>query len=147
MNYPRILFFTSVAATIAIAACNPSNTSGPTSPEASPQSTTYQYTAYDPGGAAVATGTLTLSFEGTAVAGQRDIKGSAPEAGKGTVSGQELTDGSVEIDLNPGSAAIVTLQGKFEGSVLMGKRFLDTGDPPLARTIGTFTITRLSAGG
>jgi hypothetical protein len=145
MNNPRGLFFALIAASIAVTGCS-SNDFGPAGPSASPQSTVYQYTAYDANGTSVATGTLTLAFEGTAVAGQQDIKGHAPEVGKGPISGQELADGSIQIELNPGGAAVVILQGKFDGNGLKGRRLLDTGDPPLNKDIGTFTISPSSVG-
>ena len=33
------------------------------------------------------------------------------------------------------------IQGKFQGSILTGQRLLNTGDPPVDRTMGTFTVT------
>jgi len=138
MNNPRRALLALAAAAVAAFGCNSSTTS--TGPAAAPQSEIYQYTAYDSGGVIVATGSLTLGFNQSAVEGQRDIKGNAPEAGTGAIAGQELADGSVQIELNPGDAAMVILQGKFAGGNLTGSRLLDTGGPPLNRGIGTFTL-------
>lgn len=146
MSYPRSLIVALIALAIAGVGCNSNSGSSPTGPSGAPQSTRYQYTAYDASGATVATGTLTFSLEGSSVAGQRDIKGNAPEAGTGTISGQELADGTVQIELNPAVAFDVVLQGKFEGEVLTGKRLLDTGDPPIDRAIGTFVLSPPSTG-
>ncbi len=145
MKNPAICFVVLMAAAMAVIGCNSSTATSPTGPAAL-QSTTYQYLAYDQSGRVVASGTLSLAFEASAVTGQRDIKGSAPEAGAGTVSGQELPDGTVHIELNPNSAAVVVLQGKFQGNELSGTRLLDTGDPPVNRTLGTFMMFQSSAG-
>ena len=136
-------FIAAVAVTIGLIGCSSNNTSVPT---AAMLSTDYKYTAYDPAGTVLATGSMTLAFEGTAVTGQRDIKGNAPESGTGAVSGEELADGTVQIIVNPGSAATVLLQGKIVGDGVTGARLLDTGDPPANRTIGRFTLTVSSPG-
>lgn len=141
MNYPRSLGVGLIALTIAGIGCSSNDDSNPTSPQAVSQAVGYRYTAYDTNGKIVATGTLTLTFEGSTIAGQREINGDAPETGTGTVSGQKLPDGTVQIKLNPNDAAVVILQGKFEGDAVTGTRLLDTGGPPLNRPIGTFTIS------
>ena len=146
MNYPGSLFVAVIALAIAGIGCNSNDGSNPTAASPNPQAANYQYTAFDPTGATVATETLTVSFKGSSVAGQRDIKGNAPEVGTGAISGQELADGSVQIDLNPTGAVNVILQGKFEGDALTGKRLLDPGSPPFDRTIGTFTMSRSTIG-
>ena len=145
MNNPKSSLVALIVAVSGVIGCN-SNTSNPAATAPASLSTPYTYTAYDPGGAVVATGTLTLAFDQSAVEGQRDIKGTAPEAGKGAISGQELADGTLQIELNPASTAVVILHGKFQGTGITGTRLLDAGDPPLDRTIGTFTIYPSSTG-
>ncbi len=135
MNYQRSLLYVLSAILVACCGCRKANDTAPTGPS---QTASYQYSALDLNGAVVGTGTLSLSFNGTAVSGFRDIKGNVPEAGTGNANGEMTSDGSVQIQLNPGSISLVILKGKIEGAMLSGDRLLDTGDPPIDRRIGSF---------
>ena len=110
MNYVRALLFVLLSLQLVFIGCNREE-SGPTAvvPVAG-----YQYKAYDLDGDVVATGTLNLSFEGAAITGQRDIKGAGLEAGSGAITGRVQSDNTIQIELNPGSAALVILEGKLE---------------------------------
>lgn len=135
MNYQRSLLFVLSAILIACCGCRKADNTVPTGPS---QTTTYQYSALDLNGAVVGTGTLSLSLNGTAVSGFRDIRGNVPEAGTGNANGEMMSDGSIQIQLNPGSISLVILRGKIQGDMLSGDRLLDTGDPPIDRKIGSF---------
>jgi hypothetical protein len=134
MNYQRLLLFAFFAVLVPSIGCRSTNEVTPTSPS---EATAYEYSALDPSGAVVASGTLALSFNGTAVTGYRDIKGNVPEAGTGSANGEMMSDGTVQIEI-PGSFAVVILKGKLDGERLEGVRLLDTGDPPIDQMIGTF---------
>jgi hypothetical protein len=143
MNHRKILSAVLLAVTTGVYGCPSTD---PTSPSPDQLSGTYDYTAYDLNDEPVASGTITLSFDGTSVTGQRNIKGDAPEAGTGACTGQQRSDGSIEIDLNPDNIPTVIVEGTFDGSTMKGKRFIDTGGPVVNKLIGTCAIT-LSSGG
>jgi len=138
MNYLKSLLS---AIPLLLVFCIGCNRSEETSLSTAGSVSSYQYRAYDLDGAVVAMGTLSLSFEGDAITGQRDIKGDAAEAGVGIVVGQMQSDGAVQIELNPGLAAVVILKGKRDGLALTGDRLFDSGTSPIARKIGTFLAT------
>lgn len=135
MNYQRLLLIVPFALLVSSSGCRKAEETTPTSPS---ETTSYQYSALDLNGTVVGTGTLSLSFSGTAVSGYRDIKGNVPEAGTGNANGEVMSDGSVQIELNPGSISSIILKGKVQGDMLVGDRLLDTGDPPIDRKIGSF---------
>jgi hypothetical protein len=134
MNCQRLLLFMFCAVLVTGVGCRSTNETMPTSPS---EATSYEYSALDENGAVVATGTLTLSFNGTAVTGYRDIKGNVPEAGTGNANGEMMSDGTVQIEI-PGATGIVILKGKVDGETLAGVRLLDTGGPAIDQRIGTF---------
>lgn len=143
MDHKKILSAVLLAVAAAVYGCR---STGETSPPLDQLSGTYDYTAYDLNDELVASGTITLSFNGTSITGQRSIKGDAPEVGTGTSSGQQLSDGSIQIDLNPDNTPTVVVKGRFDRNTMKGKRLLDTGGPAVNKMIGTCTIT-LSSGG
>lgn len=105
------------------------------------QATVYQYKAYDLDSTLVATGTLSLVIDAAVISGQREIKGSGPEAGSGEIEGVLDRDGSMQIVLSPGQISVI-LEGKPLGMEITGGRWFDTGGPPIARMIGFFIATR-----
>lgn len=143
MNYQRLLLFALSTVLIGCLGCREADESMPTSPS---QAISYQYNALDLNGDVIGTGALSLLFNGTAVSGFRDIKGNVPEAGTGNANGELMSDGSVQIELNPGSIPLVILKGKIEGDMLLGDRLLDTGDPPIDRKIGSFVAAPPGSG-
>jgi hypothetical protein len=135
-----------LVAMLAMVAAGCNRTEVTTPPASAVSATSYDYRAYDANGVLVASGSMSLTLEGTALAGQRDIKGNAPEVGTGSITGQMRNDGMVEIMLNPGEVGLVTLKGKQEGLMLTGDRMFDTGTPPFERKIGTFVATQAMLG-
>ena len=134
MNHQRMLLFMLLAVLLPGVGCKSTNEVTPTNPS---EAASYEYSALDENGAVVATGTLTLSFNGSAVTGYRDIKGNVPEAGTGNANGEMMSDGTIQIEI-PGSIGIVILKGKLDGETLAGVRLLDTGGPAIDQRIGTF---------
>jgi hypothetical protein len=109
-------------------------------PTASNGAGIYQYTGYDSSATIVATGTMRFTRLDSVITGERDLNGSGPEAGSGSLSGSVNLYGTITIRFPSEQIGGLYLRGSRANSSIAGDRFLNIGARTPGIKVGTFRL-------